>query len=197
MDQFWYVILFAGVFVINVVIPNTLIKVYENKMINALKEGNYEVFYKTANKKIVSYLCGKFNIEYLKLQAALLEENHEKIETQYNYFDSKKLSEAQKEVIYVKAFNYYVTMHNDEKIEYYLEKIKTLKNKNIVKEIEITYDVVVKKQCTYLNDVLESYEKANDKIKPGYAYLLSLMYKYQGDNKQSKFYERIANKNDK
>lgn len=166
----------------------------QNKMIADLQAGDFNSFDKTVNSFIVKVLFPRYNLEYLKLNAYILQGKEEEIDLQFDFLLNARKNKAQKEDITMKAFNYYVGMENKEKSHKLIEEIKTFTNERMVQEATIMYDVFVLKKANHIDEIMEMMEGMGDAQKGINEYLLSVQYENIGDKEKAKKYEKLSKK---
>lgn len=195
MDTRILMVIVAIILSVVLVVVNQLIKVRkQNKMITCLQNGDYDGFFKTADSFIVKFLIPRYNLEYLKLNAYILQGKEESIEAQFDSLLAARKSKAQKEDITMKAFNYYVGVENKEKCTELMEVIKTFTNERMVQEATIMYDVFILKQGNHIKEIEEMMEGLGDAEKGINEYLLSVQYANIGDKENAKKYEKLSKK---
>ncbi len=176
------------------VIMFILKKVYFKKIITCLGTGEYEEFYELVNKRIVKALFARFNLEYFKLNAIVIEGNKRKINDQFDMLLDMKITKAQREEVTMKAFNYYVGMENRSRCKKLLDSISTFNNVRMLEEATITYDVFVQKKSNHIDELLERMESMPEPNRAIYEYLVSVQYANKGDEEKAKEYEELSKK---
>lgn len=195
MDSRILMVIVVIILSVGLVFGNQLIKVRkQNKMITCIQNGDYDGFFKTADSFIVKFLFPRYNLEYLKLNAYILQGKEESIEAQFDSLLAARKSKAQKEDITMKAFNYYVGVENKEKCTELMEVIKTFTNERMVQEATIMYDVFILKQGNHIKEIEEMMEGLGDAEKGINEYLLSVQYANIGDKENAKKYEKLSKK---
>lgn len=166
----------------------------QNELITKIQLGEFEGFHKVADSFLVKLLFPRYNIEYLKLNAYILDGNESKITEQFDHLMSARKNKAQSEDITMKAFNYYVGVEDKVKCKELIETINTFTNERMVQEANIMYDVFILKQGNHIDEMLESLETLNDAQKGVNEYLLSVQYENIGDKENAKKYEKLSKK---
>lgn len=171
-------------------------KSYQNKIYACFKSRDYERLEKILNRKIVKLVFLPFNIEYCRLNEAMMRNNKKMIDSQFDILLAMKLNERQKQDVYLNGFNYYLSTNDRKRIENFHKLSKTLKNEEIKKNIEMSYNILMEKGYKYLDEVLRIYEHCADEAKYINEYLLSVMYTNKGDHNKAKYYEDLAKKHE-
>ena len=166
----------------------------EKELINLIITKDYDGFYKLIDSKKTKYLLRPFNIDFMKLNVALLKSDVEQIETMFNHFEKVRLNKVQKEAVYIKGFYYYLSIENYDKVKKYYGYIKQLINDESIYEFDRIYDVYIKNGCEYLQDTIKELETANELVKPVLEAMISKMYENKGDSKLSQEYADKAKK---
>lgn len=167
-------------------------KYYQNKVFICFKTQDYEGLEKILNNKIVRFVFLPFNVEYCRLNEALLANNKKMINKQFDILLEMKLNEHQKEDVYLNGFNYYLSEEDNKKIQKFYKLSRSLKNEDLKKSISISYNIFVEKGYDYLDEILQTYEQCEEKEKYINEYLLSVMYRNKGDCEKAKHFETLA-----
>lgn len=168
-------------------------KYYLNKVSILFTKKDFKAIDALLDRKFVKFIFEPYNIEYLKLNEAMLSGSKKHINQQFEILSKMKLKEKQKEDVYLNAFNYYLSEEDDKNANKYYRLIKTLKNENLIKNVEISYDVFVNEGYKYIDDVLKEYSICPESEKFINEYLLSIMYKNKGDKQKFEYYDKLAN----
>lgn len=185
----WLVIIFA---IISIVAPNIIKKKYQDKFVELFQNKKFDELEELLNKKIVKYTFMPFNIEYLRLNIAFVKDDEKAINNQFEVFSKMPMNTKQKEDVYIKYFNYYVMIEDMERAKKAYELVQSLKNDNIKKNADITYDIFCEKGYKYLDEIKESADNATGEMKGYNSYLVSLMYDNKGDKENAEKYKEIA-----
>ncbi len=160
----------------------------EKQLVKLLVDKDYEGFEELIDSKKVRNLILPFNIDFMKLNVAMIKEDKKEIDEMFEKFDYVKPSKAQKEAVYVKGFYYYLSNENYEKVEKYHNLLSKLKSEESMYEYDRAYDIYVKKGSRYLEETLEELKTAPDYYKPVLEGLISSMYENKNDEKMAKMY---------
>ena len=174
------------------IVQFVLKKYYQNKIFICFKKHNYEELEKILNNRIVKFVFLPFNVEYCRLNEALASNNKKMINKQFDILLEMKLNEHQKEDVYLSGFNYYLSEENNKKIQKFYKLSRSLKNEDLKKSISISYNIFVEKGYNYLDEILQTYERCEEKEKYINEYLLSVMYQNKGDCEKAKLFEALA-----
>lgn len=158
---------------------------------NYLYKGDFDNFEKLINKWYVKYLIYPFNVDFLKLNEALLKQDKKKIDESFNVFENKTITDKQKESVYQKAFFYYLQENDEKKLNKYYRLIKELEDKTLFNNIDDIYKIVVLKQTNELEKYLEIYEENNENTMA--VFLLYNIYKNKKEDDKSNEYLNIFN----
>ncbi|MGI6608664.1 MAG: hypothetical protein ACOX1F_06825 [Erysipelotrichaceae bacterium] len=160
----------------------------EKQLVTLVIDRDYQGFDELINSKKVKYFIRPFNIDFMKLNVALLKEDKKQVDDMFDRFDKVRPNKVQKEAVYAKGFYYYLTDGKYDKVEKYYELLQEL---NIVKnmnEFDRAYDVYVKNGSKYLEETLEELKTAPDFSKPVLEGLISKMYENRNDERMAKKY---------
>ena len=146
------------------------------------------------DRTIVKFVFMPFHLEYVKLNEAMIRGRKEQIERQFKRLLKLKLTEKQKQIVYVNGFNYYLSENDGKKVKQFYRLVNTLKEEEIIQSTRISYDIFHEKGYTYLDEVLENYKHCADEEKYVNEFLLSVMYKNKGDHEKAAYYEELSKK---
>ena len=163
------------------IVPNVMRNRYQNKFLELFKQGEFDQLDELLNKPVVKYLFMPFNLEYIRLNIALIKDNGEAIDKQIDLLTSMKMTEKQKEDVYLKALNYYVTMGNNDRAKKMYECAMTLKDK-------------VNKGYKYLDELEKNLDNCSKDYKVFNCYLVALMYENKNDKKKAEYYHSLTEK---
>lgn len=186
-----YYIIGIGVLLLLINFGRKYIQKYiSSKLTDYLFNGDFDNFEKLINKWYTKYLIHPFNIDFLKLNEAIVKQDKKQIEDCLAVFENTTITDAQKQAIYQKAFFYYLQEDNHTKLKKYYKLIKNLEDKTLFNNIDDIYKIVVDKEV----DQLEKYEKIYSQNKNSMAaYLLYNMYKNLDNNKKADEYLKAFN----
>lgn len=188
----WMVLIIVLLTIVSIVIPNAMRKKYQDQFVKLFSQQKFDELEQLLNKKSVRYFFMPFNLEYIRLNMAFIKGDEKAIDKQFEVFDKISMNTKQKEDLFVKEFNYYIMMEDYDKAQKPYEAIQNLKNEQIKKAANITYDIFVKKGHQYLEEIEKGYEECPEQAKGYNAYLISLMYENKGDKENSEKYRLIA-----
>ena len=81
-------------------------------LINTLKQKDFEKLDKLLSSKVTQFFFAPFNIDYLRLNSAIMRNDKEMIAKCFEEFDRHRLNKKQKEEVYMKGFNYFILRSN-------------------------------------------------------------------------------------
>ncbi|HPW53919.1 MAG TPA: hypothetical protein PK631_06050 [Erysipelotrichaceae bacterium] len=160
----------------------------ERQLIDRIVKKDYQGFDELIKSKKVRYLIKPFNVDFMKLNVAILKEDKKQTDEMFDYFDTVKPSRLQKEAVYTKGFYYYLTNERYDKVEKYYNLLQTVQTKKPNFEVERAYDVFVKNGHQYLEQTLEELKAAEDFAKPVLEGLIARMYENKKDSRMAKKY---------
>lgn len=162
----------------------------QKKLVLAIKQKDFQSFDTLINRSLIRALFPPYNLEYLKLNRYLLEDNKGKIDQQFDLLlrASKK---SQKEDIFLKAFEYYAFNQNKKKASKYFEELQKLKNPKITKYVNLIYDVFVLNQSNHIEELEKDFENVSQDQKRFYAQLLYVQYKNINNELKQNYYKEF------
>ena len=146
-------------------------------------------FNKIVYSKIIKFLFPPYNIEYLKLNSALLENNKKEINKQFEKMFKYRLSHMQKKDLLMKAFNYYITIGDDKHAKKVLNIIMQTDDDDLKKETEMLYKILFENSSEYIDAMLKTLCDASEQDRPFVEYLLYHQYKNMNDKENSSLYK--------
>ena len=162
----------------------------QKKLVLAIKQKDFQSFDRLINRSLIRALFPPYNLEYLKLNRYLLEDNKGKIDQQFDLLlrASKK---SQKEDIFLKAFEYYAFNQNKKKANKYFEELQKIKNPKITKYVNLIYDVFVLNQSNHIEELEKDFENVSQDQKRFYAQLLFMQYKNINNELKQNYYKEF------
>lgn len=160
-----------------------------NHIIEMLDKKEFEELDKRLNSFYYKLIFQPFNLEYMKLNSYILQDNDEKVHEQFVNFTKYRLNDAQKNEVYAKVCSYFVTSGNKEYAKEALDKIDTLKDERIKTSSHMVYDTYINKGSKYLDDALKAVDEAKGADKAMMQLLVAQMYKNKGEVNKAKEFE--------
>lgn len=192
-NKMLYIVLITFLVTILLTIIIKLLKNHRlNKMLNFLNCGNFDSFDDYINLKSNCLLFTPFNLDYIKLNSYIIRKNEKLIESSFLKFEKVKLTQFQKDDVYMKAFEYYLNVNNSNKIEYYFKLINDACSEQIKVAVARLYDVYYKKGSKFLNDLLSEIDNLKGKYRASNELLVSEIYKNLNNLEKHKYYLSLA-----
>ncbi len=172
-----------------------------NSVENSLLQENFDKFDKQIKRWYIKIFIQPFNVDFLKLNRAILSEDKEMTDEMFEHFDHVNLNEDQKEQVYYRGFQYYVTEGNRKMSDKYYDLIKDLSNEDLINYVDRLYDVYVRKGWKYLDEMIDEVQEddglTKDEQLEHYS-MISTMYDNKGDKKNAdKYMDIITSEFDK
>ncbi len=185
-------------FVILLVIMTFFISFLKRKkyleLIKLLETKKFDEFHLEVKKLYTKILFPPFNLDYMELNAFILENNSKEIQKSFDSFNKKNLNKKQKEIVFMMAFNYYINLEEYNKAKKYIDLINNLDNIQMKKEANRIYDIYALKGYKYLDEMLDEISMMDDTYKGVNEFLISLMYKNKNDVENSEKYRKLSEK---
>lgn len=173
---------------------NTLKTTTYRRLVGYLESGNYDTFHKQIDSKKIKLLFPKSSILDLKLNASLVQQNKKESIHYLEELCSMPLTISQKEMYYMKAFNFFVGINDKKNCKKYLDLINSLPNEQMKAEVNKVYSIYILKNDKYLDELLEELENMEDDQKGVNEYLISIIYKNKKDFEKANEYEELSKK---
>ena len=191
-NLFLFLALFAF-FTLLAVGQRSLSESYLKKMTDAITAGDFEGFRKIADSFLTKLLFPPFNLCYLKLNAAILEGDHEKTEQAIRSFSLVNMNEYQKSDLYHKIFNHYMSEKDYEKAKVYLDKIeKEVRNPDLKEQDRYVYDIYALNSAEHIDKLLAKREETPEKERGFLEMLISDSYRNRNDIKNADRYKEMS-----
>lgn len=155
-----------------------------------LKDRNYQLFDKFIKNIFIKMLFPPYNLEYLKLNRYILEDDGYKVDQQFNIL-LRAAKASQKEDIFLKAFEYYAFNGNKKKAKKYFDELKKLGDLSIVKHATLIYDVFILDDINHIEELEEDFDNLPFEQKKFHAQLLFIQYKNKNDYKKQEYYAQF------
>lgn len=185
-----------AVIVVMVIIMYTLIGTMKRstykKLVTYLQKGEIEQFNNEIDSRKIKLLFPKISILDMKLNASILEQDKLQTISYLEQICSLPLTNSQKEIYYMKAFNFFIGIKDKSNSRRFLEKINLLPNEQIKLEANRVYNIYIKKNDKDLSALLEELEDMEDEQKGVHEFLISLIYKNKKDFENAEKYEKLS-----
>ncbi len=164
------------------------------KLSSLLLEKKYKEFNIFLNSKFVKFFISKIDIINYQLSSSFLRNDVKEIEKTFTEIEKLSIPDSILDKLNMQAFNYYVSIKNENKVSYYLEKINKSKNNQLKQEANIVYDVYIVKGSKYLDFLLDRINMQEEIYNGADEYLISLIYENMNDLENAKKYFDLASK---
>jgi len=168
------------------------------RLTNHILMNDFDGFDKDIKSLSARIFMRPFNRDYLRLNAAFLENNKAKITKEIGILETRKLNDRQKVDFYRNAFSYYMNQGNKKDSARFIEKLKECKNTDLAVEAQLIYDVQFNKKKDGIEEVIKMAESALTSQKPFYYSLIAQMYSNANDEENAQIYiqksEEVANR---
>jgi len=162
----------------------------EKKLMTYLYNRKFNDFYSYLKSKEVVGNLHPFNIEYLKMNAAIIENDGSKIEQSLKTLKDMKLKDGQKREIYFNGFNYYIDIDNKTQSKVYKDLCLEVEKDPIrIEYINRLYDIKIEKSTKYLDELLK--EVSSENINPTLYLLIAETYKNLNDSVNENKYRNL------
>lgn len=165
----------------------------QNKLMQLLMNGSFKEFEEYADSFEVKTNVKPFNLEYIKMNAAIMQSDSNKLEKSFNKLLNMKMNDEQREEVYLNCFNHYIDKNDSKKARQFKELlIKNSRNSSLKTYVQRVYDVKIEHSFKYLDEMLN--ELSNKDINKATHYLLiAEMYKNKNDNEKAAEYYNLYN----
>lgn len=188
----WIIFTVIVVFVLEVVFQvkkQKDVSKLENELTSALLKKDYRKFDELVNSVDAKKNIPPYNLNYLKLNAAIIRGKKQDIDSLCDNFENVHMNQAQKENFYATAFGYYAQQNNKKKALYYKDKIlKESKNEKNIEACKRMYSVYIESSDEYLDVLLKECESLSGQQRTTNDALLAKIYENKNDKENEEKY---------
>ncbi len=184
-----------------IIIANIVLRVVLNgkrddvaqRLTQYLVHKEYDKFDELVDSKEAKRVIPSYNLAYFKLNKAIQMNKDQEVDQLMQEIGGIKMSNRQKEELYLRVYNYYVFKHRKQKAVYYLTKIKEeIKDEGLILYCTRLYDIEILKKDDLLNPLLEELEDLSGQQQVWDLTLVSLIYKNQNNEEKAMEYANKA-----
>lgn len=155
---------------------------YQNDLLRLLMSGNYPLFLKEIDSNEAKANIPPFNREFLKLNAALLEQDSAAAEEQFKTLLKWELSDPQKIDLYMRGLQYYAANDNRAEAERFRKKLfKLTDNEQIRAEADRFISIYLDKSDRYLGELLAENRVVSEFKKYANDFLIAKIYENRNE----------------
>ncbi len=157
-------------------------RVVVNSVEDSLLRQDFAAFDRKIDKWYVKLFLSPFNVDFLKLNRAIMSGNRKYADQMFTHFDSVNLTDKEKQSVYLRGFEYYVSQEDRSMADRYYGLLKALDDEDLNTYIDRLYDIYVLKGWTYLDEMLAQEDSVpKDQLLQFYS-MISAMYLNKGDD---------------
>lgn len=134
----------------------------------------------------------KWNRTFMKLNAYLIKGDTENASLVLSELLSVHSSREQRKELILKAFDFYIGMERYDEAGALLPEINEIVDEVTAKDRQVTYDVLAKGDCSYVEEMKQDMEVAPPMRKAHLAFLLKTQYENLGNAEKATEYEALA-----
>ena len=185
----------TGIFMI--MISVIFIQIWRNyiydKLSISLQKRKLDTYFETLHSLPCRCLFPLFNRMYMQLNGYMILKNKEKVNETTDILLNLHLSQKRAVETYLKCFYYYIDDEDEEYSKKVLKKINDIGEKNISKQCSQLYDIFIKKESKYIEDMEEQLALCEDDYtKQMLHYMIGLQYGYQNNIKKKEEHLSLA-----
>lgn len=159
-----------------------------NTLRKTLARGDFATYQKILNSDTTAKVMNNFTREKLRLRGYVLSKEEEEIKRLVDKLLSMRLSAQNEEEFIVTYYHYFLNKEDETYIQIFLDRIAKMNNPALLKESNQAYDVLIKKQTTYIEEMDKQIEKARGFSLGLIVYLMGMQYLYLDDKKNAQMY---------
>ena len=164
------------------------------RILEAIRAKDHGSFDELCSDPLTKFLFPEMHIDSLRLDEAIIRNDRAEISFCLARLLKARLSEKDKERIYARAYNYYLSVFDARKCREWYERIQKLHYQSLIRECSRTYDIYIEKGDQYLEEMLEELKDTEPSKAGANEYLISLMYRNRNDKVNEKKYRELAEK---
>ena len=190
MFELWIILVILILFALSIVIPKRLRSRLAGELSSCLMTRDFDRFDRLIEKRSVQFVFDPFNIDFMKLNAALVKQDPAEIDRRFADFDQCRLNDKQKEAVYYNAFYYYVARSDIAKVRLYGNRLLNLAtcSEALKAETQKDYAVMIDHSYADLDEDLAKLDQLEGEEKAKAEFLISKMFENKGDSQQAKLY---------
>lgn len=183
-----FIVVFILVSISTISLQMNFQKAKQKKIFQILKSGKLDELEKELDSTSSRMLIPSFNREFIKLNAYLMNQKTDKIDSQFEILFKTKMNDKQKREAVLKAFEYYVQLKDKEKSASLLKEIKTFGDLGLVAHSQMLFDILIEKSTSYIDVLVAKQDEGNNMDRGMNAYLISMQYGYLNKKDKEKEY---------
>lgn len=153
-----------------------------------LREGDLNNYLKVLNRSLTSVLYPKYNVLFMRLNAALAMDDVEASERIIREMGSLKMSEEQTLALAAKAFSFYVEIGDEPHAREVLSYLEEHGDREAARADRRTYDVFLKGSYAYIDEMERALSEAAGMEEALLCQMLSVQYENKGDEGRAASY---------
>ena len=190
MDNLLIIILVI-IAVIVIIGPLVIGRILSSRLTDLLIKKDFDTFDKKVDSRLAKMFISPFNIDYMKLNEAMIKDDPKAIDKAFKVFDTRKLNNRQKEAVYYNGFYYYMAKENKDLTTKYKNELLKLDHisDEVKKEIKTSYDINIQGSYDLLDETIKKLEVEKDpQMIVKYELMIAKMYTNKGDDVKAKEY---------
>ena len=161
---------------------------------NKLNQRDFGGYFILLNSAFAKFVFPVYNRNYMKLNAYMLLDDGDEIDALLKEMLQMKVTKKQRIDLVNKAFNYYVEQEDQEKAKVLLSEIETFNDEKMKAESRKIYNIFLLKTHQYIKEMEQQLQNVTGVEKGFLEYVLYLQYENKGDQKKSRYYLELSQK---
>ncbi len=150
-----------------------------------LEKHQFKEYLELLNSPFVKFVFPLFNRRYMKLNAALMMEDHDEAMFLFKELLAMRMNQKQRKDVVLKAFSFALEQDDFTLAETLLKEIETFEELDIRLECRQMFDIIASKSTAYIDEMETRLSTMEGINKSMLHYLLALQYENKGDLVQS------------
>lgn len=177
-----------ALFIVSVLATLIARRIISNNLLHALYERDNITFNRLLEKRYTKYFVNEFNLYYMQLNQAFMNNKPEEITEAFSRFDSLKLKQNQKELLYTNAFYYFASKNDEKQAQKYLNLVNDMKLCKDKENINLYYSICFEHNTQCLDVLLEMLNEAHPQQRQQISFMISKVYQNMGNKKKAEEY---------
>lgn len=186
------IIILVVLFLLFEIVRNVVGNSISKELINLLNENKLNEFNELIESKKANFFIHPYNLNFLKLSLAISNNNKAEIKKIMGIFDHVRLDRKQKEALYSRCFQYYLSINDNDEATNYYHMIKLNNPNKNHDDLDMVYDTYLNNGYKYLDTYLLKLQTASHTQRIAYESHISQMYLNKGDKENSDKYKQLA-----
>lgn len=165
----------------------------QGRLVGLLEDGDYEAYDGYCGKWVIKAAIPAYTAKVMKLNAAMQKNDHARIKETFQEIEGLNLTSQEKADISLRGFYYFLPKRDGKMCKKYAAGVRESSRDEAMKEtVARFYDVLIEKKDGMLDALLAEMEGQTEFERYTNEYLVSEIYRNQGDTQQAQLYSGLS-----